>query len=125
MNVGPIWPKISVIVPCLNQGPFLKQAIESVTQQHYPNLQLIVMDGGSADGSVDVIKSFEEHIDYWQSMPDDGQSSAINEGVRRAVGDLICWLNSDDLFVDNALWIVGKAASVHPNFGVYIAPAST
>jgi len=72
MNVGAIWPKISVIVPCLNQGPFLKQALESVTQQHYPNLQLIVMDGGSADGSVDVIKSFEEHIDYWQSMPDGG-----------------------------------------------------
>jgi glycosyltransferase involved in cell wall biosynthesis len=120
MNVGAIWPKISVIVPCLNQGPFLKQALESVTLQHYPNLQLIVMDGGSADGSVDVIKSFEEHIDYWQSMPDGGQSSAINEGVRRAVGDLICWLNSDDLFLDNALWIVGKAASVHPNFGVYI-----
>jgi glycosyltransferase involved in cell wall biosynthesis len=120
MNVGAIWAKISVIVPCLNQGPFLKQALESVTQQHYPNLQLIVMDGGSTDGSVDVIKSFEKHIDYWQSMPDRGQSSAINEGVRRAIGDLVCWLNSDDLFVDDALWIVGKAASVHPNFGVYI-----
>lgn len=120
MNASAIWPKISVIVPCLNQGPFLKQALESVTQQHYPNLQLIVMDGGSADGSVDVIKSFEKHIDYWQSMPDGGQSSAINEGVRRAAGDLVCWLNSDDLFVGNALWIVRKAASVHPNFGVYI-----
>ena len=120
MNASAIWPKISVIVPCLNQGPFLRQALESVIQQHYPNLQLIVMDGGSTDGSVDIIKSFEEHIDYWQSMPDGGQSSAINEGVRRAVGDLVCWLNADDLFVGNALWIVGKAASVHPNFGVYI-----
>jgi glycosyltransferase involved in cell wall biosynthesis len=120
MNVGAIWPKISVIVPCLNQGAFLKQALESVTQQHYPNLQLIVMDGGSTDGSIDTIKSFEEHIDYWQTMPDGGQSSAINQGVRRAVGDLVCWLNSDDLFVGNALWIAGKAASVHPNFGVYI-----
>lgn len=114
------WPKISVIVPSFNQGPFVKQALESITQQRYPNLQLIVMDGGSTDGSVDAIKSFEEHIDYWQSVPDRGQSSAINEGVGRAAGDLVCWLNSDDLFVDNALWIVGKVASVHPNFGVYI-----
>jgi len=120
MSSHTIWPKLSVIIPSFNQGQFLTQALESVIQQNYPNLQLIVMDGGSTDGSVDVIKSFERQIDYWQSMPDGGQSSAINDAVGRAVGDLVCWLNSDDLHVDNALWIVGKVAAIHPNFGVYI-----
>jgi glycosyltransferase involved in cell wall biosynthesis len=114
------WPKISVIIPCLNQVAFLKEAIESVFNQRYPGCQLIVMDGGSTDGSVDIIKSFEARIDYWQSMADGGQSSAINEGAKRANGDLVCWLNSDDFLLDDALWIVGRAASVHPNFGVYI-----
>ena len=114
------WPKISVIIPCLNQVAFLKEAIESVLNQRYPRCQLIVMDGGSTDGSVDIIKSFEARIDYWQSMPDGGQASAINEGAKRANGDLVCWLNSDDFLLDDALWIVGRAASAHPNFGVYI-----
>jgi len=114
------WPKISIVIPSLNQAGFLREAIESVVSQAYPQCQLIVMDGGSTDGSVDIIKSFAKEIDYWQSMPDGGHSAAINEGVKRADGDLVCWLNSDDFLLEDALWIVGRAARVHPNFGIYI-----
>jgi len=119
-NDDAAWPKISVIIPSLNQAHFLKEAIESVVDQHYPRYRLIVMDGGSTDESVDIIKSFETQIDYWQSMPDGGQASAINEGMKHADGDLVCWLNSDDFILEDALWIVGRAACVHPNFGVYV-----
>jgi len=114
-------PKISVVVPSFNQGCFLSQALESVVGQKYPSLELIVMDGGSTDGSIDAIRRYEPHIHYWQSQADGGQGAAINAGMRRATGDLVCWLNSDDLFCDNALWTMAKAAAAYPRFGLYIA----
>jgi len=102
-------PRITVITPSYNQGPFLRQTICSVLSQDYPKLEYILIDGGSTDGSVEIIRSFADRIHYWVSEPDDGQSHAINKGFRRARGDIVCWLNSDDLFLPGALKRVGQA----------------
>jgi cellulose synthase/poly-beta-1,6-N-acetylglucosamine synthase-like glycosyltransferase len=77
-------PRISVVVPSLNQAPFLAEAIDSVLSQGYPDLELIVMDGGSTDGSLDIIRSYEARLSFWRSAPDGGQSAAINRGVKEA-----------------------------------------
>ena len=90
-------PKISVIVPSYNQGKFLGLTLKSIVRQEYPNLELIVMDGGSTDESIKIIKSYESHITYWQSQKDEGQTSALIDGFRHSSGDIQCWLNSDDL----------------------------
>lgn len=95
-------PKISIIVPSLNQGQYLRQCINSILSQRYSNLELIVIDGGSQDRSVDIISEYSDSIDYWVSEPDSGQSNAINKGFKRATGTLVAWLNSDDYYLPNA-----------------------
>lgn len=107
-------PKITVITPSYNQGRFLEQTIKSVIEQNYPNLEHIIMDGGSTDNSVAIIKQYEKHLTYWQSQPDGGQSSALNAGFQRATGEIFCWLNSDDQFCSNALNTVGQYFANHP-----------
>ncbi len=102
------YPKISIVTPSYNQGEYLEQTIKSVLDQNYPNLEYIIMDGGSTDNSVEIIKKYEGHLTYWQSKPDGGQSSAINEGFRHATGEIYAWLNSDDQYIENALLTVGK-----------------
>ncbi|MEZ5003148.1 MAG: glycosyltransferase [Chitinophagales bacterium] len=97
------WPKISIITPSFNQGQFLEETLRSIIFQNYPNLQLIVIDGGSTDESVNIIKHYETHIDYWVSEPDLGQTDAINKGVALANGDYFYWVNSDDYLEPNAL----------------------
>ena len=92
-------PKITVVTPSLNQGEFIEECIDSILSQNYPNLEYFVIDGGSSDKTIDVIKSYEEHIDYWVSEKDAGQSNAINKGFRKANGDLVVWLNADDYFL--------------------------
>lgn len=114
------WPRISVVVPSFNQGRFLGQALSSITGQRYPNLQLLVMDGGSADDSLEIIRAHEAAIDYWQSRPDGGQAAAINAGMERADGEIVAWLNSDDFLEPDALWFVARAAIAHPRCGLYI-----
>lgn len=107
------YPKISIVTPSYNQGQFLEECIESVLGQNYPNLEYVVMDGGSTDNSVSIIKKYEKHLTYWQSQPDKGQYSAINEGFRKTSGEIMAWLNSDDKFHPNALF---KAAHVFTKF---------
>jgi glycosyltransferase involved in cell wall biosynthesis len=97
------YPKISVITPSYNQGQFLEETIISVIGQCYPNLEYIIMDGGSKDNSVDIIKKYEKFLTYWVSAKDGGQAAAINEGFSRATGDILCWLNSDDTFLPGIL----------------------
>lgn len=102
-------PKISIITVSYNQGEFLGEAMESVLGQGYPNLEYIVIDGGSSDGSVETIKAYGERIDYWISEPDSGQSEALNKGFQKATGDIIGWLNSDDSYRPGTFHAVAEA----------------
>ncbi|MDB6151267.1 MAG: glycosyl transferase family 2 [Chthoniobacter sp.] len=101
-------PRISVVTPSFNQASFLEQTILSVLGQCYPNLEYIVMDGGSSDGSAEIIARYRSQLAYSQSQRDGGQAAAINAGFARATGDILCWLNSDDFFLPGALHRVAK-----------------
>jgi len=99
-------PRITVVTPSYNQAPFLESCFRSVLGQRYPNLEYIVIDGGSTDGSVQLIKSVEKDLAYWVSEPDAGHYDALNKGFRRATGDILAWLNSDDMYTPWALAVV-------------------
>ena len=104
---GHPWPRITVVTPSFNQAGFLEETLRSVLLQGYPNLEYIVMDGGSTDGSVEIIERYARWIAHWRSGPDEGQSDAINQGFLRASGDVIGWLNSDDIYCPGALQRAG------------------
>jgi glycosyltransferase involved in cell wall biosynthesis len=93
------WPKISIVTPSFNQGQFLEETIRSILLQGYPNMEYVIMDGGSTDESVSIIRKYEKWLAYWVSEPDKGQSYAINKGWQLTTGDAITWLNSDDLLM--------------------------
>ena len=112
-------PLISVVVPSYNQGHFLPDTFESIFRQNYPRLEVVVIDGGSTDASVDVIRRHESRIKFWRSERDGGQSAAINEGMRHCSGEVVAWLNSDDFYWDDCLWTVGKAYARFPGRGLY------
>jgi len=101
-------PSISVVVPSFNQGQYLEETILSVIGQQYPNLELVVIDGGSTDNSVEIIEKYSEHISYWHSRKDQGQGDAINQGMSLSSGDVVCWLNSDDMYLPGTLLDVGR-----------------
>ncbi|WP_051359849.1 glycosyltransferase family 2 protein [Adhaeribacter aquaticus] len=102
------WPKISIITPSYNQGHFIEETIRSILLQGYPNLEYIIMDGGSKDDTTEVIKKYDRWITYWESEKDNGQSHAINKGLRKCSGEVVNWLNSDDFYNPNALLTIGK-----------------
>lgn len=97
------WPKISVVTPSFNQGQYLEETIRSVLLQGYPNLEYIIIDGGSTDNSLEIIKRYEPWLFYWESEHDRGQGHAINKGFSRATGQIMSWLNSDDIYHEGAL----------------------
>ena len=101
--------KISIVTPSYNQAAFIEETILSVLNQNYPNLEFIIIDGGSTDGSVEIIKKYESRLSYWESMPDKGQTHAINKGMQRATGDILTWLGSDDYLEADALFKVAAA----------------
>lgn len=102
----PLLPRISIVIPSFNQGHFIGQTISSLLDQQYPDLELIIIDGGSTDNTIEVIKSYDVHIAYWVSEKDRGQSHAINKGLERCTGELFNWINSDDFSEPGALHLV-------------------
>lgn len=102
------FPKITVVVPSMNQAEFLEAALDSLVEQEYPNFELIVLDGGSADGSREILERRAAEFAYWRSEEDGGQYAAIEEGFARATGDVLTWLNADDLHFPGALQTVGS-----------------
>lgn len=109
------FPCISVVTPSYNQGKFLEQTIRSVLDQSYPNLEYIIIDGGSTDDSIEIIRKYEDRLDYWISEADHGQSHALNKGFSKATGDIFCWINSDDLLASGSLKRVAESFVQNPD----------
>src|SRR5467141_2605988 len=105
------WPRISIVTPSYNQGEFIEETIRSILLQGYPDLEYIVMDGGSTDGSVNIIKKYERWLAYWISENDRGQVHAINKGFSRASGVIYNWINSDDSLRPGALGFIATVNS--------------
>ena len=112
------WPTISIVVPNYNGGATLGRALQSLIDQDYPALEIIVVDGGSTDHSVDIIRQYEQHIAHWESGPDRGQSHAINKGFARCTGEVVNWLCSDDVLMPGALECVGHFFNEHSDVDV-------
>jgi glycosyltransferase involved in cell wall biosynthesis len=122
-----VTPKLTVITPSYNQGTFIERTIRSILDQGYDNLEYLIVDGGSSDQTVDVIKRYEDRIDWWVSEPDKGQTDALNKGLRRATGDIVAYINSDDYYLPGAFehavrafehqpearWVVGACRFVN------------
>lgn len=117
-------PLVSIISPSYNQGRFLEQAIQSVLEQDYPNLEYIIIDGGSDDGSLDIIQRYAPRLASWVSEPDQGQTDAINKGFARAKGDILAWLNSDDAYLPGAVSQAVAYLQAHPEVGMVYGDAN-
>ncbi len=111
------WPKVSIVTPTYNHGRFIEECIRSVLLQGYPNLEYIVIDGGSTDETVDVIKKYEPWLAYWESKSDRGQSHAINKGLEKSTGKFFNWYNSDDVLAPNGLATMVRAMVKYPQAG--------
>lgn len=111
-------PKISVVTPSYNQAEYLARTLDSVLNQGYPNLEYIVQDGASKDGSADILRAYAARLTAWQSAPDGGQTNAINMGFRQATGEIMAWLNSDDILLPGALAYVAAYFDAHPEVDV-------
>ena len=111
-------PKISIVTPSFNQGQFLEESICSVINQEYSNLEYIIIDGGSSDNSVEIIRKYENHLHYWVSEKDTGFSEAINKGFKKATGDIFSWLNSDDILLPGALNTISRFFQQFPRVGI-------
>jgi glycosyltransferase involved in cell wall biosynthesis len=117
-------PTFSIIIPSYNQGLYIEQALRSVFEQDYPGIELIVMDGGSQDGSVELLKKYSSQFSYWESLPDRGQAHAINKGFARATGEIITFLSSDDYYLLGAFFDVVARYKQNPNAGAIIGAFS-
>lgn len=108
------YPKITVVTPVYNQVQYLEQTIVSIINQSYPNLEYIIIDGGSTDGTLDIIQKYDKYLTYWVSEPDKGMYHAIQKGFDKSTGEIMCWLNSDDVFFDKCLFVIADIFNNHP-----------
>jgi len=112
-------PLVSIIVPSMNQGEFLEECLSSILDQDYPNIEVILIDGGSTDNTLDVIHLYSDRLSYWVSEPDRGQSHAINKGFKVACGDIVAWLNSDDVYFPRAVSKAVQQFQANPNLALF------
>ena len=117
-------PLISIVTPSYNQAPFLEQTIQSVLGQDYPRLEYILVDGGSSDGSVDIIKKYSNKLAWWVSEPDRGQTDAINKGFAHAHGEILAWINSDDTYEAGAVSAAMEVMQGRPEIGLVYGNAN-
>jgi len=120
MPDGKPWPKISIVTPSYNQGQFIEETIRSVLLQNYPNLEYIIIDGGSTDNSVEIIKKYEPWLSYWVSEKDKGQADAISRGFEKSTGRILSWINSDDYYLKNAFVTAAKKFMKNPTMELLI-----
>lgn len=113
---GKWYPKIAVVTPSFNQGKFIEETIRSVLLQNYPNLEYYVVDGGSTDETVEILKKYDRWITWWVSEPDAGQTAAINKGFKKVKDAITGWINSDDLYLPGALWTVSQQFDASTDF---------
>ena len=106
-------PSITIVTPSFQQARFLERTIQSIIGQNYPRLEYLIFDGGSTDGSVEIIKKYADRINFWVSEKDDGQSDAINKGLSRATGEIVGWINSDDTMAPGSLEAIGTYYRAH------------
>lgn len=125
MPDGKPWPKISIVTPSYNQGRFIEETIRSVLLQGYPDLEYIIIDGGSTDKTVEIIQKYEPWITFWTSEPDGGQTNAINKGFKRSTGAIVAWLNSDDLYTAGALRTAATVFAEQPRSAVVYGEIDT
>lgn len=116
-------PKVSIVTPSYNQATFLESTILSVLEQDYPNIEYLIIDGGSSDGSIEVIRRYEDRVSFWMSEPDAGQTDAINTGFERASGQIFAYLNSDDLYRQGAVREAVDYLVSHPDMGMVYGDA--
>ena len=102
------WPRISIVTPCYNKAEYVEDTMLSVLRQGYPNLEYIVVDGGSTDGSLDIIKKYAEELAWWVSEPDDGMYHALQKGLNESSGEIMGWINADDLLHRRSLFTLGE-----------------
>ncbi len=114
LNEDPSWPKISIVTPSFNQSQFLERTILSVLNQNYPNLEYIIIDGGSTDGTAYIIKKYEKYLVYWVSEKDNGQADAINKGFSKSTGKILAYINSDDTYNPGAFLKIAEAFNKNP-----------
>jgi len=112
-------PRITIVMPSLNQSKFIEEAILSILEQNYPRLEFMILDGGSTDGSQEIIKRYSDHLAFWQSRGDAGQTDALIQGFSHATGELMGWLNSDDILLPGALNHIARAYISHPEGNIF------